>query len=133
MLKKKRVRNTVFLMPDQLKPFQIKSDASTVATGAVLTQLDLNGDQHPVAFMSKMFMDTKRKYEIYDRELLGIIQSLKEWRHYIQGSGHTTVVFSDHKNLTYFRTAQKLNDRQARWLLYLSEFNIKLIHLPGSN
>ena len=58
--------------------------------------------------------------------------ALKEWRHYIQGSGHTTIVFSDHKNLTYFRTAQKLNDRQARWSLYLSEFNIKLIHLPGS-
>ena len=27
---------------------------------------------------------------------------------------------------------QKLNDRQARWSLYLSEFNIKLIHLPGT-
>ena len=119
-------------MPDQSKLFQIKSDASKVATGAVLTQLDLNGDQHPVAFMSKMLTDTERKYKIYDRELLGIIQSLKEWRHYIQGSGHITVVFSDHKNLTYFRTAQKLNDRQARWSLYLSEFDIKLIHLPGS-
>ena len=79
-----------------------------------------------------MFTDTERKYEIYNRELLGIIRALKEWRHYIQGSGHTTVVFSDHKNLTYFRMAQKLNDRQARWSLYLSEFDIKLIHLPGS-
>ena len=43
-----------------------------------------------------------------------------------------TTVFSDHKNLTYFRTAQKLNDRLARWSLYLSEFDIKLIHLPGT-
>jgi Integrase zinc binding domain/RNase H-like domain found in reverse transcriptase len=70
--------------------------------------------------------------EIYDRELLGMIRALKEWRHYIQGSGHTMVVFSDHKNLTYFRTAQELNDRQSRWSLYLSGFNIKLIHLPGT-
>jgi hypothetical protein len=122
----------VLMMPDQSKPFQIESDASKVATGTVLTQLDSNGDRHPVAFMSKTFSDTKRKYEIYDRELLGIIRALKEWRHYIQGSGHTTVVFSDHKNLTYFRTAQKLNDRQSRWSLYLSGFDIKLIHLPGT-
>ena len=43
-----------------------------------------------------------------------------------------TTVFSNHKNLTYFRTAQKLNDSQARWSLYLSEFDIKLIHLPGT-
>ena len=117
ILKQWFMEEPVLSMPDQLKPFQIKSDTSKVATGAVLTQLDLNGDWHPIAFMSKMFTDTERKYKIYDRELLGIIWALKEWRHYIQGSGHTTVVFSDHKNLTYFRTTQKLNDRQARWSL----------------
>jgi RNase H-like domain found in reverse transcriptase len=52
--------------------------------------------------MSKTFSETKRKYEIYDQELLGIIQVLKEWRHYIQGLEHMTVVYSDHKNLMYF-------------------------------
>ena len=78
ILKWRFTEEPVLLMPDQLKPFQIELDASKVATGAVLTQLDLDGDQHPVAFMSKMFTDTERKYEIYNRELLGIIQSLKE-------------------------------------------------------
>jgi RNase H-like domain found in reverse transcriptase/Integrase zinc binding domain len=131
-MKKRFTEEPVLLMPDQLKPFQIESDTSKVATGAVLTQLDPNGDRHPVAFLSKTFSETKRKYEIYDRELLGIIRALKEWRHYIQGSGHTTIVYFDHKNLTYFRTAQKLNDRQARWSLYLSGFDLKLIHLPGT-
>jgi hypothetical protein len=130
-MKKWFMEEPVLLMPDQSKPFQIESDTSKVATGAVLTQLDSNGDQHPIAFMSKTFSETERKYEIYDRELLRIIWALKEWRHYIQGSGHTTVVYSDHKNLTYFQTAQKLNDQQARWSLYLSGFDIKLIHLPG--
>ena len=101
-LKRRFTEEPVLLMPDQTKPFQIEADASKVATGAVLTQLDTNGDRHPMAFLSKMFTETKRKYEIYDRELLGIIRALKEWRHYIQGSGHMTIVFSDHKNLTYF-------------------------------
>jgi hypothetical protein len=131
-IKKRFMEEPVLLMPDQSKPFQIESDASKVATGAVLTQLDSNGDQHPVAFLSKTFSKTERKYEIYDRELLGIIRALKEWRHYIQGSGHTMIVYSDHKNLTYFRTTQKLNDWQARWSLYLSGFDLKLIHLPGT-
>jgi RNase H-like domain found in reverse transcriptase len=53
-------------MPDQSKPFQIESDTSKVATGAVLTQLDSNGDQHFIASLSKTFSETKRKYEIYD-------------------------------------------------------------------
>jgi hypothetical protein len=82
--------------------------------------------------LSKTFSETERKYKIYDRELLGIIRVLKEWRHYIQGSEHMTIVYSNHKNLMYFRTAQKLNDQQARWSLYLSGFDLKLIHLPGT-
>jgi RNase H-like domain found in reverse transcriptase len=131
-MKKQFTEEPVLLMPDQSKPFQIESDTSKVATGMVLTQLDSNGDRHPVAFLSKTFSETKKKYEIYDRELLGIIRVLKEWRHYIQGSGHTIIVYSDHKNLTYFRTAQKLNNRQARWSLYLSRFDLKLIHLSGT-
>ena len=130
-LKKRFTEEPVLMMPDQTKPFQIESDASKYATGAVLTQLDSNGDRHPVSFISKTLSPTERNYEIYDRELLGIIRALEEWRHYIQGSPHSTVVFSDHKNLTYYREAKKLNRRQARWSLYLSEFDLKLVHLPG--
>ena len=118
-------------MPDHTKPFQIESDASKYASGAVLTQLDSNGSRHPCAYISKTFSPTERNYEIYDRELLAIIRALEEWRHYIQGSPHTTIILSDHKNLTYYREARKLNRRQARWSLYLSEFNVKLVHTPG--
>ena len=72
-LKKQFMEEPVLLMPDHNQPFQIESDASKVATGAVLTQLDSNGDRHPVAFLSQTFTDTERRYKIYDRELLGII------------------------------------------------------------
>src|SRR6266446_1588969 len=81
--------------------------------------------------ISKMFLPTERYYEIYDRELLSVIQALQEWRHYIQGSPHTTTILSDHKNLMFFRSAQKLNQRQAHWSLFLSEFDIQLVHMPG--
>ena len=119
------------MRPDQSRPFQIEVDASKYASGAVLTQMDSNGDRHPVAYFSKTFNNTERNYEIYDRELLGVIHALEEWWHYIQGSGHTTIVHTDHQNLTYFKSAQKLNQQQARWALYLSEFDLKLIHIPG--
>ena len=92
----------VLMMPDQTKLFQIETDASKYATGAVLAQLDSNGDRHPVSFISKTFSPAERNYEIYDRELLAVIRALEEWRYYIQGSPHTTIVLSDHKNLTYY-------------------------------
>jgi RNase H-like domain found in reverse transcriptase/Reverse transcriptase (RNA-dependent DNA polymerase) len=43
-IKKRFMEEPVLLMPDQSKPFQIESDASKVATGVVLTQLNSNGD-----------------------------------------------------------------------------------------
>jgi len=99
-------------MPDHTRPFQIESDTSKYATGAVLSQLDSNGDSHPVAFLSKTFSPAEQNYKIYDRELLAMICALEEWRHYIQGSGHTTNL-SDHQNLTIYKEAQKLNRQQA--------------------
>ena len=41
-------------------------------------------------------------------------------------------IYSDHKNLTYFRSPQKLNGRQVRWCLYLTRFNIQMFHMPGT-
>ena len=127
ILKQCFMEEPVLLLPDQTQPFQIQSDASKYASGAILMQTDINGDRHP---MSKSFSPTERNYEVYDRELLGIILALRDWRHYVQGSPHETIVYSDHKNLTYFRNPQKLNRRQAGWSLELSEYDLKLIHLP---
>ena len=63
----------VLMMLDQTKMFQIESDASKYASGAVLTQLDSNCNQNLVEFLSKTFNETEQNYEIYDRELLAII------------------------------------------------------------
>jgi RNase H-like domain found in reverse transcriptase len=48
------------MMPDHSKPFQIELDTSKYTSGAVFTQTDINGDRHPVAFLSKTFSDTER-------------------------------------------------------------------------
>ena len=40
-------------------------------------------------------------------------------------------VFTDHKNLLYFKEAHKINRQQARWMLDLADYDIKLIHIPG--
>jgi RNase H-like domain found in reverse transcriptase len=130
-LKKQFTEKPVLMMPDHSKPFQIQVDSSLFATGGILTQMDTNGDRHPCANLSKSLTKEQRNYDTGDRELLAIVQALKEWRHYIQGSGHTTIVLSDHDNPQHFKIPQTIGWQMAWWMLYLSEFDIKLVHIPG--
>ena len=113
--------------------FAIATDASKYATGGVLMQEDTNGDWKPCAFLSHSLNPAERNYDIYDRELLGVIHALKEWRHYLYGSPHPVKVLTDHKNLTYFQQPQNLDRRQACWLLDLSNFDLQLHHVPGKD
>jgi RNase H-like domain found in reverse transcriptase len=96
------------MMLDHLKPFQIQVDSSLLATGGILTQMDPNGDRHPCAYLSKSLTKKQRNYNTGDRELLAIVWALKEWRHYIQASGHTMIVLSDHDNLRHFKVSQTI-------------------------
>jgi len=86
----------------------------------------------PVAFISKSLSDTERNYEIHDKEMLAIVRYLEAWRHFLEGAVVKFEIWTDHKNLEYFIKAQKLNQRQARWALYLSRFDFTLKHVPGS-
>ena len=64
---------------------------------------------------------------------MAVIRCLKAWRHYLEGVKLEFKIWMDHKNLQYFMTSQKLNHRQARWALYLSQFNFALKHIPGKS
>ena len=119
-------------LPNPSRPFALATDASKFASGAILLQTDSNGDWHPCSYLSQLFSPAERNYDIYDRELLAIIRALKTWCHYLHGSPFPVRVFTDHKNLTFFRSPQHLNRRQARWLLDLTDFDLQLTHIPGS-
>ena len=67
----------------------------------------------------------EQNYDIYDRELLAIIQALKEWRPYLTGTEHLVVIIMDLKNLGYFKQTQNLTQQQAQWWLFLQEYDIK--------
>ena len=96
------------MMPDHTRLFQIQVNSLLFATGGILTQMDTNGDHHPCTYLSKSLTKEQRNYNTGDEELLAIVWVLKEWQHYIQGSGHTTVILSDHNNLRHFKVPQTI-------------------------
>jgi hypothetical protein len=126
------LRQPVLRNPDPTHQFAVATDASLLATGAVLLQTDDNGQYHPCGYLSQSLNPAERNYQIFDRELLAVIRALTEWRHYLEGNPHLVIVFTDHKNLLYFHTTQKLTHHQAHWQLILSLFDIELHHIPGT-
>ena len=118
--------------PDPALPFVLEVDASETATGAILSQRQ--GPKallHPVAFASRKLSSPERNYDVGDRELLAIKFALEEWRYLLEGASHSIMIFTDHKNLEYLRTAKRLRPRQARWALFFSRFNFHISYRPG--
>src|SRR3981189_2537610 len=123
----------VLALPDSDLPYRLEADTSGVATGAVLSQQSREDSKwHLVLFLSKALSLVECNYKIHDVEILAIIRGFEEWRHYLEGARHPIEVLTDHKNLEYFRVAQKLNRQQARWSLYLSRFDFTLQQKPGT-
>ena len=114
----------VLRIPDFKKPFQLITDASDYALGAILLQ-----DGHPVAFESRQMSPAEKGYHTTDKELLAIVHALQTWRCYLEGS--TFEVLTDHNPLTYLRTQPLLSRRQARWAEKLNMFDFNIKYIPG--
>jgi hypothetical protein len=99
----------VLVLPNDNLPFRLEADGSGIATSAVLSQQQVDDNAwHPVTFLPKTLNPVERNYEIHDTEMLAIIQGLEEWRHYLEGARHPVEIWTNYKNLEYFRVAQKL-------------------------
>jgi hypothetical protein len=88
------------------RPIALETDASDYALAGILSHPDSHGNLQPIAFHSRKSNDAELNYEIYDKELLAIIQCLKEWRAYCEGSLQKITIYSGHKNLEYFSTSK---------------------------
>ena len=112
---------------------RVEVDASGYATGGVISQKHSDGFWHPIAYRSQSMTETERNYDIYDREMLAIHDALKDWRHFLEGLPQPFEIWTDHQNLKFWQTAQNLSRRQARWAIFLADFNFVLVHKPGSS
>ena len=113
------------------KPTILETDASNYLCLGILSQLQTDGTWRPVAYRSKTMSKAECNYNIHDKELLAIMQVLKEWRQYCPGSKYTVKILTDDKNLVPFTTTKTLNSRQIRWSEELGNFDINIEYRPG--
>ena len=117
---------------DPANPIVVEMDASDYTNAAIISRISPDdSDLHPIAFYSRGMKPAELNYEIYDKELLAIFEAFQQWHNYLEGSTHTMLVLSDHKNLEYFATMKQLTHRQVRWSEYLSGFNYLIRYRAG--
>lgn len=116
----------VLKQPDYTKEFILDTDASQVAIGAVLSQEEMYGQgkvrERPIYFYSRMMTKSEQNYSVTEKEGLAVVLSVAKWRVYLLGSKVRIRV--DHQPLLGLFRKLDATGRVARWLVFLSEYDI---------
>jgi len=116
-------KETLLTYPDFNKEFEIHTDASKLQLGVCISQAG-----KPIAFYSRKLNPAQTRYTTTERELLSIVETLKEFRNILLGQ--KILIHTDHENLTY-KTFN--SDRVMRWRLYIEEYSPDLRYIKGTH
>lgn len=115
--------------PDFTKPFYIHTDASDFAIAGVLVQFDNETKERAISHFSRKLTSSERKFATTEKEALAVLDSLKKFRGYIEGT-HVTVV-TDHSSLTWLQNLNDPTGRLGRWALKMQQYDLTIQHRPG--
>ena len=103
----------VLIFPRLQQPFNIKTDASSYAMGAILMQ-----HRKPICYHSENFSQAVANYPTHDKDLYDLVQSVKKSKHYLMGK--ETIIHTDHQPLQYLQSQTKLQQsHHYRWVGFL--------------
>ncbi|MBW0463507.1 hypothetical protein O181_003222 [Austropuccinia psidii MF-1] len=111
-------------------PAIVETDSSDYALGAVLSQGNDSG-KHPISFDSCRLLQAELNYEIYKKELLGIVWDFKLWRAFLLSLSNSSEVLTDHSSLQYLMSSEVLTSCQALWAKFLSKLHFTITYHPG--
>ena len=112
---------TLLSYPDSKIPFIVHTDASDKQLGSVISQ-----SNKLIAFFSIRLSKPQLNYTTTEKELLMIVECLKQFRIII--CGYETIVLSYHKNLVYATTLSEYQ-KFIRWRLILKRFGLNIHHI----
>jgi hypothetical protein len=115
--------------PDFDKQFILQTDASDRGIGAVLSQLDDEGNDHPVAYFSRKLLPREEKYSTIEKECLAIKLSIHAFRVYLLGKEF--VIQTDHRALEWLDRLKESNARLTRWSLALQPYQFVVRYRAG--
>ena len=112
-------------------PFELHTDASGTALGAVLYQNQEDGKK-VISYASRGLTKSEARYPAHKLEFLALKWAVCEkFRDYLYSAPFT--VLTDNNPMTYVLTSAKLDATGHRWLASLAAFDFDIIYRPGKS
>jgi len=105
--------------------YALDCDASSYGLGAVLSQ-EQSGIEKVIAYSSRTMSKPELRYDTTRKELLAIVNGLKQFRQYL--TGRHFIIRTDHAPLSWLRRTPKPLPQLARWLIFVEEFDYEIVH-----
>jgi transposase InsO family protein len=119
----------VLAHPSPTGPIIIDTDASFTALGAVLQQVDDDGNPHVLQYASKTLSAAEQKWPIRELEAYAIVWAVLTFAEYIQG--RPVRIRTDHESLKWMWRTDGVSKRIARWALALREYDLEIEYRAG--
>jgi hypothetical protein len=126
---KRYMKEPPVLVPPQLnKPFKLYVAADTQTIGSALIQ-EFEGKERIVAYLSRKLLDPETRYSATEKLCLCVYYSCTKFRHYLLNV--ECVVYSKFDVIKHMLSMPILNGRIGKWILALSEFELKFESARG--
>ena len=128
----KKIINSPTLQPFNLQlQTYVKSDASDKGTGAILSQVSNSGEEKVVAFWSRQFSSSERKYSTTEKEALAAANTVELFLwglHFTLRTDHSAI-----KTILSSNYCGGPGALIARWKSLLMPYSYTIQHVPGRN
>lgn len=128
-LKDRLISYPILRQPDPTRKFIIHTDASGVAIGAVLAQLDEYRREYVCQYASKSLRGAELHYGITEKECLAVVLAVRHFRVYVYGVEFDVV--TDHTALKWLMDIKEPTGRLARWAMYLQAYKLTINYRKG--
>jgi hypothetical protein len=120
---KQYMKEPPVLVPPQLnKPFKLYVATDTQTIGSALIQ-EFEGKERVVVYLSRKLLDPETRYSAAEKLCLCVYYSCTKFRQYLLNA--ECVVYSKFDVIKHMLSMPILNGRIGKWILGLSEFELK--------
>ena len=121
----------VLAAPTFDQPFVLQTDASDVAVGAVLSQVDADGVERPICFAARRLSPAEERYSATEKEALGAVYGIRQFAMFLQP--RKFLLFTDHRALQWMlrMDGKTTNQRVLRWIMFLQDFCFDVLYRKG--